>query len=93
MIEATYTRAFTKMAIEQFVTAVLPQHSRSRLDRFLDAEEKELEKYTIVTSAQEIKSVKHAAQATVDAIFKNIEHIGMVIHFCAFGLFVSKKIL
>lgn len=77
-VEAAYTRAFTKMAIEQFVTAVLPQHSRSIYDRFLDAEEKELEKYTIVSSAQEIKTIKSAAQASVDAVFKNIEHIGMV---------------
>ncbi|KAG2210296.1 hypothetical protein INT47_003281 [Mucor saturninus] len=75
--EGAYTRTFTKMAIEQFVTAVLPQHSRSVYDRFLDAEEKELEKYTIVSSAQEIRTIKSAAQATVNAIFKNIEHIGM----------------
>lgn len=66
------------MAIEQFAIAVLPQHSRSVYDRFLDAEEKELEKYTIVSSAQEIRAIKNAAQSTVDAIFKDIEHIGMV---------------
>ncbi|CAO3639249.1 unnamed protein product [Mucor hiemalis] len=74
--EAAYSRAFTKMAIEQFITAVLPQHSRSVFDKFLDAEEKELDKYTIVSTADK-RAIKNAAQANVDAIFKDTEHIGM----------------
>lgn len=65
------------MAIEQFITAVLPQHSRSVLDRFLDEEEKELDKYTIVSTADK-RSIRNAAQAQVDAVFKHVEHIGMV---------------
>lgn len=79
-LEAAYVRAFTKMAIEQFVVATLPQHSRSVFDRFLEAEEKEYEKYTIVSSAQEMRVIKSAAQAEVDAVFKHVEHIGMVSH-------------
>ncbi|GAA5815324.1 hypothetical protein MFLAVUS_008830 [Mucor flavus] len=75
--EAAYTRAFTKMAIEQFITAVLPQHSRSMYDRFLDAEEKEFEKYTIVSSAQEKKAIRESAQASVDSQFKTSERIGL----------------
>ncbi|KAI9250410.1 hypothetical protein EDC94DRAFT_637084 [Helicostylum pulchrum] len=65
------------MAIEQFITAVLPQHSRSMYDRFLDAEEKEFEKYTIVSSAQEKKAIRESAQASVDALFKTSERIGL----------------
>lgn len=66
------------MAIEQFITAVLPQHSRSMYDRFLDAEEKEFEKYTIVSSAQEKRVIRESAQASVDAQFKTSERIGLV---------------
>lgn len=66
------------MAIEQFITAVLPQHSRSMYDRYIDAEEKEFEKYTIVSSAHDKRTIRETAQAAVDAQFKVHERIGMV---------------
>jgi hypothetical protein len=77
------------MAIEQFITAVLPQHSRSIFDRFLDAEEKEFDKYTIVSSAQELRVIKNAAQAHVDAVFKHVDHIGVVIDCCLLDFYTT----
>lgn len=74
--EAEYNKAFTKMAIEQFITAVLPEHSRSIFDKILDAEEKEVDKYTIVSNADKI-AIKTAAQAKVDEGRTNTENIGM----------------
>jgi DNA-directed RNA polymerase III subunit RPC3 len=65
------------MAIEQFIIAVLPQHSRSMQDKYFEAEERELEKYTI-TTAKELQSIKSAAKASVEAVFKQTEFIGMV---------------
>lgn len=65
------------MAIEQFITAVLPEHSRSIFDKILDAEEKEVDKYTIVSNADKI-AIKTAAQAKVDEGRTNTENIGMV---------------
>lgn len=76
-IEAAYVRAFTKMAIDQFITAVLPQHSRSMLDRYLEAEEEELAKYTITTS-KDLQIIKETAKSNVEAIFQKPEHIGLV---------------
>ncbi|KAL9550250.1 hypothetical protein MBANPS3_004816 [Mucor bainieri] len=74
--ESAYTRAFTLMAQEQFITAVLPQHSRSVTDRYMEAEAKELEKYTIITSG-EAKQIKAIAKANADAVFLQEEHVGM----------------
>jgi hypothetical protein len=65
------------MAIEQFITAVLPQHSRSMQDKYFEAEERELGKYTI-TTAKELQSIKDAAKASVEEVFKQTEFIGMV---------------
>ncbi|KAG0169080.1 RNA polymerase III subunit C82 [Apophysomyces sp. BC1034] len=73
---ANYRKAFTKMAAEHFITAVLPEHSRSAIDRFIAAEEKETEKYTI-TTAKELQAIKRAAQAQVDAEYSMSENIGM----------------
>lgn len=76
-IESAYLRAFTLMAQEQFITAVLPQHSRSVTDRYMEAEAKELEKYTIITSG-EAKQIKEIAKANADAIYQQEEFVGMV---------------
>lgn len=64
------------MAIDQFITAVLPIHSRSSLDMARDIEEELSKKYTIMTAADK-KVVKLAAQAQADAVFEH-ERIGMV---------------
>ncbi|CEP18481.1 hypothetical protein [Parasitella parasitica] len=64
------------MAQEQFISAVLPQHSRSVADRYLEAEEKELEKYTIITTG-EAKNIKSVAKANTDADLLQLEYIGM----------------
>ncbi|CAO0791294.1 unnamed protein product [Mucor circinelloides] len=64
------------MAQEQFIAAVLPQHSRSVTDRYLEAEEKELEKYTIITTG-EARQIKEIAKANADAIYHQEEYIGM----------------
>lgn len=65
------------MAQEQFITAVLPEHSRSMTDRYLEAEEKELEKYTIITTG-EAKYIKSTAKANTDAVLSQQEYAGMV---------------
>ncbi|KAI8373043.1 uncharacterized protein BYT42DRAFT_594851 [Radiomyces spectabilis] len=46
------------------------------MDRFLSAEEKEAEKYTIAT-AKDLQAIKRAAQAQVDAEYGSNENIGM----------------
>jgi DNA-directed RNA polymerase III subunit RPC3 len=46
-------------------------------DKYFEAEERELEKYTI-TTAKELQSIKSAAKASVEAVFKQTEFIGMV---------------
>ncbi|RCI00747.1 RNA polymerase III subunit C82 [Rhizopus stolonifer] len=74
--EATYTKTFTKMAMDQFITAVLPQHSRSVMDQFLDAEQKELAKYTI-TTASDLATIKLTAKNNVQAVFEQNEYIGI----------------
>ncbi|GAN01008.1 RNA polymerase iii subunit rpc82 [Mucor ambiguus] len=74
--ESAYKRAFTLMAQEQFIAAVLPQHSRSVTDRYMEAEAKELEKYTIITSG-EAKQIKETAKANTDAIYHQEEFVGM----------------
>ncbi|KAI8051045.1 uncharacterized protein B0P05DRAFT_562718 [Gilbertella persicaria] len=74
--EATYTKTFTKMAMDQFITAVLPQHSRSVMDQFLDAEQKELAKYTI-TTANDLVTIKLTAKNNVQAVFEQNEYIGI----------------
>ncbi|KAI7872650.1 RNA polymerase III subunit RPC82-domain-containing protein [Spinellus fusiger] len=71
-----YTRVFNTMATEQYITAVLPEHSRSAMDRYLAAEEKESEKYTITTS-KELQAIKKAALASVEAELGSQEHAGM----------------
>ncbi|KAF7722661.1 RNA polymerase III subunit C82 [Apophysomyces ossiformis] len=73
---ANYRKAFTKLAAEHLIMAVMPEHSRSAIDRFLAAEEKESEKYTI-TTAKELQAIKRAAQAQVDAEYSMNENIGM----------------
>lgn len=65
------------MAQEQFIAAVLPQHSRSVTDRYMEAEAKELEKYTIITSG-EAKHIKETAKANADAIYHQEDFVGMV---------------
>lgn len=74
-----YTKAFTELASAGFIKAVLPEHSRSTTDRYLDAREKESQKYTIMT-AKDMAAVKAAAQAQVDAEYTLSETLGMVIH-------------
>ncbi|KAI8642003.1 hypothetical protein BD408DRAFT_345036 [Parasitella parasitica] len=65
------------MAQEQFISAVLPQHSRSVTDQYLEAEAKELEKYTIITKG-EAKNIRSVAKANADAVLLQPEYIGMV---------------
>ncbi|KAI8329419.1 RNA polymerase III subunit RPC82-domain-containing protein [Chlamydoabsidia padenii] len=64
------------MANKRYITAVLPEHSRSALDRLLAAEEKEAEKYTITTT-KELQAIKRAAFDQVQALFNGDEMAGM----------------
>ncbi|KAI8081289.1 RNA polymerase III subunit RPC82-domain-containing protein [Halteromyces radiatus] len=64
------------MANERYITAVLPEHSRSALDRLLEAEEKEAEKYTITTT-KELLAIKRAAYDQIQAEFGVNEMAGM----------------
>ncbi|KAG1149230.1 hypothetical protein G6F37_004357 [Rhizopus arrhizus] len=73
--ETAYVKTFTRMAIDQFITAVLPIHSRSSLDMTRDIEEELSKKYTIMTAADK-KVIKLAAQAQAEAVFEH-ERIGM----------------
>ena len=75
--KTTYTTAFKRLAMAGLITALLPEHSRSSTDRLLIAQEKEAQKYTI-TSAKDMKAIKIAAQAQIDAEFSMAEGIGMV---------------
>ncbi|CAO3581394.1 unnamed protein product [Absidia cylindrospora] len=71
-----YVRTFTEMANKRYITAVLPEHSRSALDRLLAAEEKEAENYTI-TTAKELQAIKRAAFDHIQAQFGGNEMAGM----------------
>lgn len=75
--KTTYTTAFKRLAMAGLITALLPEHSRSSTDRLLIAQEKEAQKYTI-TSAKDMKAIKQAAQAQIDAEYSMTEGIGMV---------------
>lgn len=75
--KSTYTTAFKRLAMAGLITALLPEHSRSSTDRLLIAQEKEAQKYTI-TTAKDMKAIKLAAQAQIDAEFSMTEGIGMV---------------
>ncbi|KAI8360859.1 RNA polymerase III subunit RPC82-domain-containing protein [Choanephora cucurbitarum] len=74
--ESDYVRTFTRMALDQFVIAVLPQHSRSIVDQRLEAEEQETAKYTLIT-AKDQKKIKQQIQSQMEAITKPVEMIGM----------------
>lgn len=74
--KSTYTTAFKRLAMAGLITALLPEHSRSSTDRLLIAQEKEAQKYTI-TTAKDMKAIKLAAQAQIDAEFSMTEGIGM----------------
>lgn len=65
------------MAYQKFIAAVLPEHTRSAMDKLLAAEEKEAEKYTI-TTAKELQAIKRAAHAQVEAEFNTGDMVGMV---------------
>ncbi|KAI9252078.1 hypothetical protein EDC94DRAFT_526244 [Helicostylum pulchrum] len=54
----------------------MPEHSRSTVDRFLAATEKESEKYTIMTS-KEIQTIRNTAKAQIDAEYTSSDTIGM----------------
>ena len=54
----------------------MPEHSRSKEDRFLAATEKESEKYTIMTT-KELQTIKSTAKAQIDAEYSQEETIGM----------------
>ncbi|KAI9475417.1 MAG: RNA polymerase III subunit RPC82-domain-containing protein [Benjaminiella poitrasii] len=69
-------QVFTKLVVQQYIKAVMPENSRSTMDLYLAATEKESEKYTIMT-ARELQHVKDAARAQVDAEYSTAETIGM----------------
>ncbi|RCH91642.1 RNA polymerase III subunit C82, partial [Rhizopus azygosporus] len=71
-----YTQAFSQLVIDQYIAGVLPEHSRSTMDRLLAATEKESEKYTIMTS-KDIANAKASAQAQIEAAYGTDEIIGM----------------
>lgn len=54
----------------------MPEHSRSTVDRFLAATEKESEKYTIMTS-KEIQTIRNTAKAQIEAEYSSPDIIGV----------------
>lgn len=68
--------AFTQLVAHKYIRAVMPEHSRSTVDRFLAATEKESEKYTIMTS-KELQAIRSSAKAQIDAEYSSEETIGM----------------
>lgn len=73
--EATYERTFTKMAIDQFITAVVSSNNRVSFDG--QSGEDESERYTIMTPRDK-RALRLASQVQSDAVFES-ERIGMVI--------------
>ncbi|CEG78333.1 hypothetical protein RMATCC62417_12960 [Rhizopus microsporus] len=71
--EATYERAFTKMAIDQFITAIVSSHSRASFDG--QNGEEESERYTIMTPRDK-RALRLTSQVQSDAVFEP-ERIGM----------------
>jgi DNA-directed RNA polymerase III subunit RPC3 len=68
-------KAFTQLAVHKFIKAVMPEHSRSTIDRFLDATEKESEKYTIMTT-KDLQQARSAAKSQLDSEYSD-ELVGM----------------
>ncbi|KAI8074564.1 hypothetical protein BC940DRAFT_230913 [Gongronella butleri] len=64
------------MANARYLMPVLPEHSRSAVDRLLEAEERETEKYTI-TTAKDLLAIKLAAVASVESELHVDETVGM----------------
>ncbi|KAI9023741.1 RNA polymerase III subunit RPC82-domain-containing protein [Phycomyces nitens] len=64
------------MANDHYIVAVLPEHSRSAVDRYLEAEQKETEKYTI-TTAKELQAIKKSALESVEAEYGMLENAGL----------------
>ncbi|KAG1179605.1 hypothetical protein G6F70_001823 [Rhizopus microsporus] len=71
--EAAYERAFTKMAIDQFITAVVSSHSRVSFDG--QNGEDEPERCTIMTPRDK-RALRLTSQVQSDAVFEP-ERIGM----------------
>jgi DNA-directed RNA polymerase III subunit RPC3 len=71
-----HIQSFTQLVSTHYIRAVMPEHSRSTMDRFLAATEKESEKYTIMTS-KELETIKQTARAQIDAEYSSVETIGM----------------
>ncbi|KAL0140990.1 RNA polymerase III subunit RPC82-domain-containing protein [Mucor lusitanicus] len=71
-----HVQSFTKLVSTHYIKAVMPEHSRSTMDRYLAAAEKETEKYTILT-AKELQQVKTNAKAQIDAEYSSVETVGM----------------
>ncbi|KAI8380754.1 hypothetical protein BD560DRAFT_387024 [Blakeslea trispora] len=74
--ESDYVRTWTRMIMDQFVMAALPQHSRSMVDQWLEAEAQETAKYTLVTTKEQ-RQIKQQVQSQMEAILKPMEMIGM----------------
>lgn len=71
-----YINVFTKLVVGRYIKGVMPEHSRSTLDLYLAATEKESEKYMIMTS-KDLQSAKLAAKAQVESEYSTSETIGM----------------
>lgn len=69
-------KAFTLLAVHKYIKAVMPEHSRSTVDRFLAATEKESEKYTIMT-AKDIQTAKNTARSQIDSEYNSDVTAGM----------------
>lgn len=69
-------QTFSQLVSNKYIKAVMPEHSRSTVDRFLAATEKESEKYTIMTS-KEIQTIRNTAKAQIDAEYTSSDTIGM----------------
>lgn len=70
------TKAFTHLAVHKYIKAVMPEHSRSTVDRYLAATEKESEKYTIMT-AKDIQTAKSTARSQIDSEYNSDATAGM----------------
>ncbi|KAI8973457.1 RNA polymerase III subunit RPC82-domain-containing protein [Mycotypha africana] len=71
-----YERSFLQLVSSRYIAAVLAEHTRSKMDRYLAATEKETEKYTIMTS-KDLQNIKNSVKSQMAAEEETKEVIGM----------------
>jgi hypothetical protein len=75
---AVYKQKFTELAAKRFITAVLPEDSKSRIDRRLEAEAKAADAILLGPSRNEKQDIEIKVQLQLEKEDESRQMIGMV---------------